>query len=591
MPIRNQVFVSYAHEDSIWRDEFALMLDPAIRRGSITLWSDENIAVGKSWSKSIDQALQSSRAGLLLVTPHFLESEFINEVELKRLLNLAKTAGVAIHWVPISPCLYKETPLGDIEASWDPSRPLDQLTVPQQHAAIQQICLQIVEDFGFLPKVTGGRRASLAREVQSRLGDKYEIGEEIDTGKFSIVYKAQQKNPCRTVGVKLFVASEFDDWARQKFVDAVERAAELSSPAFIKIIEHSMSDHPELLVTEFIQGEPLNKFLLRYPNGAPLAIVRSILLCLAEAIEEIHEKGWVRGELCSSNILIEPTSAPRLSAVDFSTVLTEEAQMAGNFLVDRESLAYMTPERFFGRQASALSDQYALGLIATELLSGERVPRVYSPSDLERKRSIFADLEGGRGAWASRSPEFAGFVSRLLRVDPQERWPSMRDVRNFLRDIEVAETEEEVNRKIAKASYLRLQLGNTERTLFTRFYQNLFTVCPDVQGRFKAIDLDRQSKMLNRAIQLLLDFNSALGSEPLRDLAVRHAALGLTRPHYDAFVDVLVKTIEESGVDDPRQLTAWRKTLGPAIDFMWACQGTPFPASGAAIARAAAAAT
>ena len=574
MPPRNQVFISYAHADAHWRDEFTGMFKPAVKRGSISLWSDEDIAIGADWSKNIHLALNSACAGLLLVTPQFLRSEFITNVELERLLSFAKTAGVAIHWVPISPTLYTETPLNTIQAAWDPARPLDQLSVAEQRAAIQQICLQIVEDFGFLPKVTGGRRQSLPLDVQARLADKYEIGDEIGSGRFSIVYRAQQKNPPRTVSVKVLVASEFDDWARLKFEDASERAAVLTSPAFIKIIESSMDAQPELLVTELVEGEPLCKYLLRYPNGVPLGTVRSILLDLAQAIEEVHQKNWIRGEMCSSNILIEATGAARLSAVDLTTVLSEESQIGGNFPVDRESLAYMTPERFFGHASTQLTDQYSLGLIAVELLGGERIPRVAAPCDLEGRRRLFADLESGNGRWARRSPEFAGIVSRLLRTNPLERWHSMRDVSQFLRDIEVAESEVEINRKVAKASYLRLQLAGTERALFARFYKILFAACPGVEKRFAAIDMERQYKILNSAIQLLLDFNLERGSAPLRDLAVRHAPYGLTRRHYDLFLESLLKAIEESGVD-ARQLAAWRKTMMPAVDFMCSCQGMP----------------
>src|SRR6185295_3165478 len=307
MPTRNQIFISYAHADASWRDEFTDMLQPAIARGSISLWSDQNIAVGDNWGKEIAQALTAAAAGLLLVTPEFLKSQYIGDVELKRLVNLAKTAGAAIWWVPVSPTLYTETPLRDIQAAWDPKRPLDQLTLPERHAAIQQICLQIVEEFGFLPKVTGGRRESLPQDVQVRLGDKYEIGEEVGTGKFSIVYKAQQKNPTRTVGVKVLVASEFDDWARLRFKQASSRAAELTNPVFINVIESSMDAQPEFLVMEFVEAEPLSKYLLRYPNGVPLWAARKILLDLASAVGEIHDRNWIRGELCSSNILIEKT--------------------------------------------------------------------------------------------------------------------------------------------------------------------------------------------------------------------------------------------------------------------------------------------
>lgn len=70
----------------------------------------------------------------------------------------------------------------------------------------------------------------------------------------------------------------------------------------------------------------------------------------------------------------------------------------------------------------------------------------FSPSDLEGKRQFFEALAAGRGRWSLRSPEFAGLVSRMLRIKPSERWHSMRDVRHFLRDLEVAESEKEIDR-------------------------------------------------------------------------------------------------------------------------------------------------
>ena len=150
----------------------------------------------------------------------------------------------------------------------------------------------------------------------------------------------------------------------------------------------------------------------------------------------------------------------------------------------------------------------------------------------------------------------------------------MRDVRHFLRDIEVSESEEEINRKTAKSSYLRLQLGGTERSIFEAFYKNLFAACPDVTQHFASVDMERQYKILNAAVQRLLDFDPARGSEVLRDLAQQHSTLGLTRRHYEMFLEGLLKALEQGGVE-AAHLTAWRKTLAPAIDFMCTCQGMP----------------
>ena len=575
-PKPDQVFISYAHADVHWRDEFEGMLAPACTRGLIELWSDKRIAAGEGWSRGIDEALAQARVGLLLVSEHFLKSEFITNVELKRVLASAQKGGIAIRWVPISASLYDVSPLNDIQACWDPGRPLDGLPIAERKAAIKKICLEIVEEFGTSPKLTGGRRESLLSQVQSKLGDRYQIEEEVATGKFAIFYRARRRNPERIVGVKVFVASELDDWARRAFVESVERAVELTSPAFIDILEHDMDEPPECLVTEYIDGEQLSKFLLRHPTGAPLGTVKGILLDLARAIEEANQRGWQRGEICPSDVLVEKSGAARLSPVDFSNIRREQALLTGNFLVDRESMAFMTPERFFGHQRTEFTDQYSLGLIATELLGGARLPRVVSPSDLERKRTLFAELESGKGEWARRSPEFAGVVSRMLRVDPEARWPSMSDVRRYLREIPVPESAEEVSRKKTRAVYLRLQAGGVEgeRDFFRKFYENLFALCPDVEPHFRHVDMARQYQILNRAIHLLVGFRPESGAErdELRQVACSHARFGLTRRHYELFLEAFAKTLGEVHGDDTACLEAWRETVTPALEFMWQCQ-------------------
>jgi serine/threonine protein kinase len=574
---REQVFISYAHQDVHWREEFERMLAPAQERGLLDVWSDGTIVAGENWFENIQRALTRARVGLLLVTDHFLQSKFIRREELAHFLASARAGGVSIRWVPVSAALYQYTELNDIQASWDPKQPLDKLSEPDRKAAIQKICLEIVQDFGAVPsKVSEGRRECLWRQVQARLGDKYKIEGELASGKFSVVYRAQREHSDRAVAVKVFVASDLDDWARSAFVAGVERAFDLVSPAFIKMLDHYLNDAPEFTVSEFVVGEKLNRVLQGYPNGLPLPRVKSILLDLSKAIEEAHERGWRRGEMCPSDILLEASGLARISPIDFTNLIREEAQVKGEYLIDRESLAYMTPERYLGRESTLLTDQYSLGLIATELLGGPRIPRVVRPCDLEEKRQLFADLESGRGEWAKRSPEFAGIVCRMLRVDPEERWPSISDVRDLLRGIEVSDSPGERDRKIATSSYVRLQAGGIEgeRQFFGRFYRNLFAAAPEVERYFASIDMERQYRMLNRAIHGLLEFSplSPKAQAQMAEMAARHAKLNLTRRHYDVFLETLLKTIEECGESDPAGLSAWRNTLAPGIDFIWRCE-------------------
>jgi hemoglobin-like flavoprotein len=237
----------------------------------------------------------------------------------------------------------------------------------------------------------------------------------------------------------------------------------------------------------------------------------------------------------------------------------------------------MSPERFFGQQRTELTDQYSLGLLATELLGGARLPRVSSASDLERKRALFAELESGKGEWARRSPEFAGVVSRMLRVDPEARWPSMSDVRDYLREIPVPDPPQEVSRKKARAVYLRLQAGGIdgEREFFRKFYERLFARCPEVEPHFRHVDMARQYQIVNRSIHLLLEFrpDSEVERDELRRLATSHAKLRLTRRHHELFLEALLETLGECYGSEAGCVEAWRATAAPALEFMWQCQG------------------
>jgi hemoglobin-like flavoprotein len=71
---------------------------------------------------------------------------------------------------------------------------------------------------------------------------------------------------------------------------------------------------------------------------------------------------------------------------------------------------------------------------------------------------------------------------------------------------------------------------------------------------------------------LLINFDPAIGCSDLRELSMRHMGYGLTEAHYNAFKEVLIKSIEESGVTQPAELAAWRAAVTPAIEFMRMCQ-------------------
>ena len=123
--LRKGVFISYSHMDKKWLDRLRTVLKPVLPDEAI--WDDTEIRAGASWANEIEAALASARVAVLLVTAHFLASEFIVSTELPMILKRQIEEGLTILWLSVEPAGYRHTVLEQFQAANDPSRPLSTL--------------------------------------------------------------------------------------------------------------------------------------------------------------------------------------------------------------------------------------------------------------------------------------------------------------------------------------------------------------------------------------------------------------------------------------------------------------------------------
>ena len=148
MADQQSLFISYARADMTptdWLSRLKLHLAP-LRNHNIVPWDDSKIAAGTEWRPEIDRALKDAGAAILLVGPGYLASDFIVTMEIPRLLEAARTAGVRILPLVVRPCLYEISALGPFQAFKDSlKRPLEGLTRNDQEETLRDISKEAYE--------------------------------------------------------------------------------------------------------------------------------------------------------------------------------------------------------------------------------------------------------------------------------------------------------------------------------------------------------------------------------------------------------------------------------------------------------------
>ncbi|MFN9623125.1 MAG: toll/interleukin-1 receptor domain-containing protein [Cyanobacteriota bacterium] len=136
-------FISYSHQDQKWLERLNQMLVPLGRVG-LAIWSDQRIRPGDDWRQAIEDELAKATVAILLVSPAFIASEFIDKNELPPLLAAAGQRGLRVLWIPVSTCLHEKTPIATYQAVRPPHQPLDSLKRSSDiNKALKAIALEI----------------------------------------------------------------------------------------------------------------------------------------------------------------------------------------------------------------------------------------------------------------------------------------------------------------------------------------------------------------------------------------------------------------------------------------------------------------
>src|SRR2546428_4551155 len=198
-------------------------------------------------------------------------------------------------------------------------------------------------------------------------------------------------------------------------------AAALSHPHIIPIYAVKESEHVLYFVMKYVQGRALDT-VIRDVGTLPIPMVQTILAQVGDALGYAHRHGVIHRDIKSSNIMLDEDGWAVVTDFGIAKVM----QAAGLTMtgVTVGTPTYMSPEQCETREVTGASDQYSLGVVAYEMLTGrlpfkgESTMAVMYAHFNERPRPV-AELR------PDCPPNLGAGVMRMLGKKPTPRRPPM----------------------------------------------------------------------------------------------------------------------------------------------------------------------
>jgi eukaryotic-like serine/threonine-protein kinase len=263
------------------------------------------------------------------------------------------------------------------------------------------------------------------------IAERYEVLELVGTGGMSSVYKSHDRLLERNVALKV-LHPHFgdDDEYVERFRREARAVAQLSHPNIVTVIDRGEADGHQFIVFELIDGENL-KELVNRTGPLPARRAVDLAIAIAEALAFAHEHGIVHRDVKPQNVLLNRDGEAKVTDFGIARSLDVEHGVTQTGTVLGTS-NYLSPEQASGKQVTASTDVYSLGVVLYELLTaevpfpGENFVAVAMkhlnepvPDILERRPDVPVRL--------------AAAMERALEKDPARRFPSMRDFAAELR--------------------------------------------------------------------------------------------------------------------------------------------------------------
>jgi len=206
------------------------------------------------------------------------------------------------------------------------------------------------------------------RSLQRILAGEFAVEREIGRGAMAIVYKATETELNRTVALKVLPPSApVSRSVAERFKREARLAASLDHPNIIPVYRVGQAGSTHFIAMKYVDGRGLDE-ILESQGPLPIPVVLHVMRSAISALAYAHAQGIVHRDVKGGNIMVDRDG--RVMVTDFGIARAmEDASLTATGSVVGTPF-YMSPEQCAAKRIGPQSDQYSLGVVAFQMLTG-----------------------------------------------------------------------------------------------------------------------------------------------------------------------------------------------------------------------------
>ena len=260
--------------------------------------------------------------------------------------------------------------------------------------------------------------------------NRYQITERIGIGGMAEVYRAQDNVLGRLVAVKVMLPQyAADPNFTKRFKQEAAAAANLQSPYIVNVYDWGQDDGTYYIVMEFVRGSDL-KTAINERGAINQRKVAEIGSQVCQALSVAYGLDIIHRDIKPQNIMVQPDG--NVKVMDFgiarakNSVMTQTSSVLG-------TAHYISPEQAQGKELTAASDMYSLGIVMYEAATG-RLP-FDGPDAVSVAMKQVNELPAPpREINPDIDPALEAIIMRAMAKNPSERFATAQDMRYALND-------------------------------------------------------------------------------------------------------------------------------------------------------------